>query len=214
MLASQFILMGDVVDSRDLESVPLQRNFEHLVDACNRELAELILSPLTITLGDEFQGLTFDLTSAVDCLFFLEERRLAETLDFVLHFVVHEGEIETPVNREIAYGMMGPGLTRARELLTESARPRPRFLFELQDGALSEALNHQFRVYEGLLERWSVDDYPLILRMLAEPNNTSVAAEFDKNRSQIWKRRKTLLVEEYRSTKEVIRYLVSQERSV
>lgn len=35
---------------------------------------------------------------------------------FKLHYVGHYGEIQTPINREIAYEMMGPGLTQARAL--------------------------------------------------------------------------------------------------
>jgi hypothetical protein len=40
--------------------------------------------------------------------------------------------------------------------------------------------------------------------MLASTNNEEVAAKHAKNRSQIWKKRKHLLVEEYRAAKAVI----------
>jgi hypothetical protein len=44
--------------------------------------------------------------------------------------------------------------------------------------------------------------------MLSDQNNEEVAAKHGKNRSQIWKRRKYLLIEEYRLTKAVVLDLI------
>jgi hypothetical protein len=40
--------------------------------------------------------------------------------------------------------------------------------------------------------------------MLQNENNEEVAIKHKKNRSQIWKRRKTLLITEYKALKQVI----------
>ncbi|MCV0429030.1 MAG: SatD family protein, partial [Roseibium sp.] len=51
------VLMGDVIGSEQMERSRLHARFNSAVQAINTEYGSLLLSPLTITLGDEFQGL-------------------------------------------------------------------------------------------------------------------------------------------------------------
>ena len=68
-----FILMADVIGSSNMPSQALITEFKKLVKACNSVFAASLESPLTITLGDEFQCVVKDLNSAVKILFYLEE---------------------------------------------------------------------------------------------------------------------------------------------
>lgn len=203
-MGEHFILMGDVIGSRRLYAPTLQQQLKGLLSACNRDLKIEILSPYTTTLGDEFQGVASSLRAAAECIFYLEETRIKNRYYFAIRYVTHHGEIQTPINREIAYEMMGPGLTRARALLTDKRRGQPRFYFDLPDKRLAENLTRLFGVIDGLTNRWALPDYPLISDMLSNQNNGDVAAKHGKNRSQIWKRRKHLLIEEYRLTRSVV----------
>ncbi len=115
-MANYFILMGDVVASRRVNARELQRHLKSLVSSCNSDLKSLILSPYTITLGDEFQGIATSLRAIIESIFYFEETCIKKRYHFKLHYVGHYGEIQTPINREIAYEMMGPGLTQARAL--------------------------------------------------------------------------------------------------
>jgi len=99
---------------------------------------------------------------------------------------------------------MGAGLTRARELLTGKRRRTPRFRFELRDDQMTRQLNRLFLVIDGLIARWNPQDGPLILDMIANSNNEEVGEKYGKNRTQIWKRRKHLLIEEFCALKEAI----------
>jgi len=63
-------------------------------------------------------------------------------------------------------------------------------------------------VIDSITDRWNVADYSLIGDMLVNPNNAEVAAKHDKNRCQIWKRRKHLLITEYKLIKAVLLELV------
>jgi hypothetical protein len=210
-MAEHFILMGDVVGSRKLPAVKLHERMKALLSACNEDLKAVILSPYTTTLGDEFQGIAASLHAALASAFCLEDTRMRRQYDFEIRYVVLYGEIETPINREIAYGMMGAGLSRARELLTDKRRGRPRFQFDLPQKGLEKNLTRLCRAMEGLAERWVRRDYPLILDMLSIPSNEEVAAKYGKNRSQIWKRRKNLLIEEYDLIRAVALDLVDTE---
>jgi hypothetical protein len=210
-MAEHFILMGDVIGSRKLPAVELHEQMKALLSACNKDLKAAILSPYTTTLGDEFQGIAASLHATLESVFYLEDSRLRRQYDFQIRYVVLYGQLETAVNREIAYGMMGAGLTRARELLTDKRRGRPRFQFDLPQEWLAENLTRLCRAMEGLAERWERRDYPLILDMLSTPSNEEVAVKYRKNRSQIWKRRKNLLIEEYQLIRTVALDLIDTE---
>ncbi len=88
--------------------------------------------------------------------------------------------------------------------MTDKRRGQPRFQFDLPDKGLAENLTRLCRVIDGLIDRWDRRDFPLISDMLSEQNDEEVAGKHGKNRSQIWKRRKHLLIEEYKLTKAVV----------
>lgn len=197
------IVMADIVKSRSYNGEVLIDSFSRLVHRCNEMYENEILSPYTITLGDEFQGIVKSLKAAIETIFYLEEALLVEDLSFQLRYVVVFDKIETPINREIAHGMTGPGLALAREMLTKKQRSKSRFQFKLNYGHDFE-LNMLFRLVESLVSCWNKKDYIFIKEMLCNDDDKSVAEKFNKNRSQVWKRRKTLRIEDYSILKKLI----------
>lgn len=203
-----YILMGDIVASSDYEPVKLGMKLKELVDDANKNLAKITLSPYTITLGDEFQGVTRSLKSGIETLFYFEEQSLAKKLDFKLHYVLHFGKIETEINPETSYGMLGEGLTQARKKLSAKNRDRKRFNFSLDNKDHTEQLNRLFEVLDGIMEQWKIDDFALIIDMIQNSNDREVGEKHGKDRSQIYKRRKTLMIHEYNLLKKsVIHYI-------
>lgn len=108
------VLMGDIVQSREHSPAGLNRLFNKEIANAN-EKHKGIISPLTITLGDEFQGLTDTLTTAF---------RIAREIRFQLlkknvscRFVIGTVTVETEINRSNSWNMMGPGLAEARSKL-------------------------------------------------------------------------------------------------
>lgn len=211
-MSNYFILMGDVIESRKLDAKKLRQQFTNLLSNCNSDLSTEIYSPYTTTLGDEFQGVAVSLHAVAETIFYLEEAQIKKQYGFQIRYVAHYGEIQTPINTDVAYGMMGPGLTKARALLTDKRRGQPRFCFDLPDTRLTENLTRLFTVIDGLTDRWGQRDSALISDMLAEANNEEVAAKHNKNRSQIWKKRKHLLIEEYKAVKAVIFALIDASK--
>jgi hypothetical protein len=202
-MADHHVVMGDIVRSREYDGEQLMREFASLVEACNQELSAGMLSPYTVTLGDEFQGVAGSLLWSVRTILYLEEARLRGEVPFTLRYVVHYGDIATPLNRDVAYGMIGSGLAEAREQLTDKRRGRPRFCLDLPDRELASQLRRLLEVMSSLTRDWKKGDASLIFDMLASENNGEVAAKHGKNRSQVWKRRKNLFVEEYRALREI-----------
>lgn len=204
-MAYHYILMGDIMGSSKHEDLQkLRKDFIGIVSSCTKALSHAILSPYTVTLGDEFQGVAASLHAVLESIFYMEETILHQGLDFKVRYVAVYGEIETPINRLKAHTMMGAGLKRAREILTDKRRGEPRFRFELPEPYTMNQLNRLFLVFDGLTDRWKPRDGRLIMDMLANPHNEEVGILHGKNRTQIWKRRRHLLIEEYRALKEAL----------
>ncbi|RNC85212.1 MAG: hypothetical protein ED557_00080 [Balneola sp.] len=198
------ILMGDVTGSSTKDAEALKADLKTLVDKANSLFKNSIFSPLTITLGDEFQGVTDSLSTAINIIFSMEELRLQQSLDFNLHYVYQYGEIDTEINPDIAHEMLGAGLTEARKMLTSKKRDRKRFQFYLDEPIHSEQLTRIFEVLDSIIESWKKEDFPLILDMINNENNQEVGELHQKTRTQIWKRRKTLMIKEYSLLKSFI----------
>lgn len=206
-----YILMGDVVGSSKYEPNKLGKNLKSMVQTANKDLIDQTLSPYTITLGDEFQGVAKSLESAIRTLFYFEEKRLTEEYDFKLHYVLYLGKIETTINSETSYGMLGEGLTTAREKLTAKKRERKRFDISLGTKEQSNQFNRLFEVLDGIIERWKKNDFSLISDMIHNQNDQEVGELHGKDRSQIYRRRKTLMIKEYNLLKEfILKYIDEQ----
>ena len=175
-----------------------------IISLCNKKLENDIISPYTVTLGDEFQGIATSLHAAIKAIFFMQETVLRKGLAFKIRYVTVYGAIDTPINQLKAHTMMGAGLTKARKILTNKSRGELRFRFDLPSVYTMNQLNRLFLVLDGLTRRWDTGDGLLIFNMLTNPRNKVVGAMHGKNRTQIWKRRRHLLIEEYRALKEAI----------
>ena len=110
--------MGDIVGSERSPAIKaVHRAFNKAVDSANENHAAQIASPLTITLGDEFQGLLRALVHAWDVAAALRIQLLVA--DVSCRFVIGTAAIETPINTKQAWNMMGGGLSAARDKLND-----------------------------------------------------------------------------------------------
>lgn len=191
------ILMGDVTGSRGHDAQMLKRVLASMTTDFNAAFKPALLSPLTVTLGDEFQGVLASFEDLVRALAWLEIRRLEEEWRFRLHFSAVRGEIDTEINPDIAHGMLGRGLTRAREMLTRKARGRPNYQFETTPPFAGEVLGDIFEAIDFIVARWSRKDFKLIAALISNPSDAEVGEMVSKTRQQIYKRRRTLGIDAY-----------------
>jgi hypothetical protein len=109
-------VIGDVVGSRSVrDRSHLQAQLQGALDAVNRARRKLLISPCTITLGDEFQAVY----RSADSLFSDFWMIMHELYPVKLRFSVGVGPLTTPLNRQRAIGMDGPAFYAARAGLTE-----------------------------------------------------------------------------------------------
>ncbi len=117
-----FALMGDIIDSESaVDKRTLHANFNTVIDSANEKFRHSLISPLTITLGDEFQGFNTQIHNAYEIATYI--RLYLLELQIRCRFVIAQVEIETPINKKIAWNMMGKGLAEARNLLEQKSDP-------------------------------------------------------------------------------------------
>ena len=112
------VVIGDIVASRSIKDrKSLQAKLEACVDAANHERVRDLLSPYTITLGDEVQSVySRPKTAVLDVLAFKARfKALEPELAREMRFCIGIGEITTRLNKRAAIGMDGPAFYCARE---------------------------------------------------------------------------------------------------
>jgi hypothetical protein len=200
-----FILMADVVGSRDQESVSMMQAFQTLVNDLNDTFGWRLLSPVTITLGDDFQGVPDGLDTACEIILWVEEQRIERSLTFELRYVLHEGDIATPINRALAWGMFGKGLTDAREMLNEIKHRNLSVKVSIDRQIAGQILEEAFVVYRNIISGWDPeDDYPVATAFLKHHDYKEVAVALRKSRSQMWKRAHSLNIQSFFSIRKII----------
>ena len=204
------VLMADIIGSTKKKSKSLMADFKNSVIYINKTNKRYILSPLTITLGDEFQGVVKDVQGAFKVMFDLELALMSLKRSFKLRYVIHEGRIETKLNRQRAYGMLGPGLTAARKQLNAMKSSKTRFKIMLADPVLSSQLSLAMNCYQGITDQWTPAQQKVVVAFLDEHlDYRKVAAKLKKDPTTMWRRKKSLLVEEVDNLKKLISLIIN-----
>ncbi|SDD23123.1 SatD family (SatD) [Algoriphagus faecimaris] len=206
-----WILMGDIIDSRKENAVLLQQEFAKLIDQINQDFADDLLSPLTITLGDEFQCVVKNLKALVEILIKLEEQKWSLNCPVNLRYSLGYGEISTPINSEIAYGMIGSGLMKVRESLTELKEEEDRVVI-IGEVLRREELKLALDLFLELQQSWKWKDRAIISGYFLTKDYKQVAKTMEKDVSLIWRRFKSLAFKSYQKRKRLVK-LISEDVS-
>lgn len=199
------ILMADIVGSSKRKGRALMADFKVAVAWINKMDRHHIASPLTITLGDEFQAVVKNADGALQIIFDLEQYLMRLRNPFKLRFIIHEGEIETRLNRKIAYEMLGPGLTQARDGLVALKSSRSRFKINLKDEAVSAKLTLGMIIYQGIVDRWTPAQQKVVSAFWEELSDyKKVAKRLKRDPTVMWKRKRSLMIDEINSLKKLI----------
>lgn len=202
-----YILMADIIGSRNKKGNILMDQFSNVVKQVTKESNEAFFSPITITLGDEFQSVVKSLKDGIKIITSIEEYIIKYKYEFKLRYILYYGTIETSINSEIAYEMLGEGLTKAREYLGNHKKEENRIHFELQNEK-SVILNKLFYLYTSLLDKWKIKDFELIYSFIRNADYKEVARKLNKDRANVWRKNKSLQIHQYITIKELIDKIV------
>ncbi|MCA6074609.1 SatD family protein [Fulvivirga sedimenti] len=203
------IMMADIIGSSREEGAALMNAFSGIVEAANKKFESGILSPLTITLGDEFQGIISDVQTATEIIFFIDEQCLIADPVFRLRYVLHYGEIQTPVNTIESYGMLGPGLTRTRELLGEIKNGDLEIVVSGLSAPNSKRLELAFRLYRAFYNDWHEKDLSVASDFIKHQDYKILSSMYGKDPSTMWRKEKTLKMKDFYASRELITLMAS-----
>lgn len=201
--------MADIINSSTKQGKLLMDHFKSAVQEANDKFKDKITSPLTITLGDEFQGVVEDLSTAAELVFTLDELLLHAKPSYKLRFVINYGTIDTAINTINAYEMLGQGLTDARHILgdlkSEDEEVVVKGVEERED-----VLNMAFKLYRSFYNDWNEKDRPVASAFLNVEDYKEVARLFEKDASTTWRREKSLKIDEFKTSRSLIRRLINE----
>ncbi len=204
MEPTDYHILAGYVKAQNLDAEQLKQQFRNLIATCNQRFKTRILSKFSISPGSEFIGVTDSQKTLLETIFYLEEEALNRQLKFTIKYVGLEGKIETSVNQESVHEMIGEGLTDARALLDRKSRGKPRIQVHFRNTAATEYIKQLLIVLSSIKSRWNTKDGQLIVELINHSSDAIVGDIFKKTRSQIWKRRKSLQVQEYCIIKQLI----------
>ena len=203
----RYILMADIVKSSKYDANILMQEFREISNNINSKFKNDFYSPITITLGDEFQSIVSSLKSGIEVIITFEENILQYKEKFRLRYVLNFGEIYTPINPNQAYQMLGEGFVDTREMLEGLKKSDKRFLIKNDDDKISKKLNLAFYVYQSFVDEWKEKDFKIISEFLKHKDYKLVAKNLRKDISLMWKRGKSLKIKQYLAVKEMLSLL-------
>jgi len=188
------ILMADVINSGKKDPLVLMRQIKDIVTTINLEKQEQLISPLTITLGDEFQGLVHSMEKGIETIFDIEEKIVSKQYDLKLRYVLYFGNIDTEINNKIAYEMLGEGLTNARKALNSLKNKDTRFEIHLNNSedAKELYLNKAFFIYQNFIDSWKEKDLEIVKEFFLNEDYKIVAQKVNIDQSNAWRRKNVL----------------------
>jgi hypothetical protein len=184
---------------------------KQLVQYINTKYSTSILSPLTITLGDEFQSIiktkTYASQIVIDSFFYGYEHGF----DWKMRFVLYEGKVDTKINTGIAYEMLGEGLSNARTLLETKKKSDSLVNIHFKNSNQAEMLQNSFLLYNDLISGWKINDRELIKLLISNLSIIQIAETLKKDRTSVWRKSKSLKIAEYKKICQIINYIASHE---
>lgn len=144
------------------------------------------------------------LKSGIEVIISFEEQILQFKEIFKLRYILNYGEIETPINPKQAYQMLGEGLVNSREMLENLKKSDKRFLVKNDNDELTKKLNLAFYVYQSFVDNWKERDFKIISAFLKYKDYKLVAKNIEKDISLIWRREKSLKINTYLASKELL----------
>lgn len=184
-------VIGDAIRSRMHADRPaLQAALEIALKETNRLVPAV--HGLTITLGDEFQGVYETIQQAVDATLVVQLELMGETS---VRFGIGKGEVLFVDESRWPFGQDGPLWWRAREALeavvageTANTTPRSRRTAFRGDGPGDATCNSLLTLRDQIVSGLDAIDGAILQKLLGGETQATIAAELDLHPSSVSRR--------------------------
>lgn len=175
------VLIGDIVASKNIrQRKKFQSEFQNLISALNTEHRDKIVSPLTITLGDEFQGLLNDSKN----LFLMIHKIQSSFINVTFRFALSVGNISTKINLDSAIGMDGSGFHDARKAMDRNKKENRHFSF-CGDQTESLLIDNMLYWIDYATAKWNKEKWKTIMLKLQGKSQKEIEQQVKISQSAI-----------------------------
>jgi len=169
------VIIGDIIKSREITNrKTFQEHFESQFKHKEIFKKNDIVSPFTVTIGDEFQGILggagylFQIINKFEygLNFVLTDNQSIENMELTrqsynLRYGFGIGEITTKINKEAAIGMDGPAFYNARESLEKAKKENFKYCFK-SSPQKDEVVNNMLQWLGYETRKWSYQKFQII----------------------------------------------------
>lgn len=184
-MSKYIVVIGDIIESKDLKPAlrkQTQNQLEDVFDQLNRESGEL-LSPYTITLGDEFQAVY----RSADHLFHDIWAFTAQIHPVRVRVAISVGEITTEINREQSLGMDGPAFHSARDRIDKMKTEDILLSLTTEDKSFDQLVNSSLRILAGNLRTWNKNRFTILKKRYENIEVKKIARDLDLSEVAVYK---------------------------
>lgn len=182
------VLIGDLIESRKLSDrgrAATQKDLKTVLGQINRD-ASGMLSPWTITLGDEFQAVYQSSGSLFANLWTI----MAAIQPVYARFSVSAGAIATPINREQAIGMDGPAFHSARDGINILKKDEGLLRVNIQNTEIERLMNASLMLVSKEMLGWNSNRFHILQKLGQGEAVSRIAAEMGLSEVAVYKNRK------------------------
>lgn len=210
-MAVKYVVIGDIIRSKELkpdEREKLQENLQDELGRINKE-SDGLISPHTITLGDEFQAVYQSADSIL-----IDSWKLLEAIYPVkIRFSICAGSITTPVNKKQAIGMDGPAFHMAREGIELLKRTGDMFIVSAENSSdlMISFVNDAFRMISKEMKRWNKTRFQILNMLATDLPVKEIAKKMGISESAVYKNRNEGGLDIILSMEKTIRKILNNE---
>lgn len=189
------VLIGDLVESKKLEDKERERYQSILTEETSRinEESPFLVSPLTITLGDEFQAVYKNLSAVLADSWSI----LAALYPVGVRFSIGIGKIYTEINKEQALGMDGPAFHAARDGIDQIKKSGRIYSISLGSPAnqpeaslsLVSLINLTLQLLSNEIKQWKRSRLQILVMLHEGESVKKIAEEIGISESAVYKNR-------------------------
>ncbi|MFU8813158.1 MAG: SatD family protein [Balneolaceae bacterium] len=162
-MKSYIVIIGDIEHSRKLpgdERKQVQKKLESVFRKLNRASGHII-SPYTITLGDEFQAVYESAGDIFQHIWTI----MATVHPIYVRMSIGVGEITTEMKQKNALGMDGPAFHKAREQLLQMKENKLLLSVAAENEGFSRLVNNSFRILDVNLRSWKKNRFTILQKL-------------------------------------------------
>lgn len=184
-MKSYIVVIGDIEQSSQLSQdnrKQVQKTLKSVFREINQQSTDII-SPYTITLGDEFQAVYQSAKEMFKHIWTV----MASIHPVKVRFSIGAGKITTEINRENSLGMDGSAFHKARKHIEWMKDEKLLLSVSTKDAKFDQLVNNTFRILDANLRGWKKNRFIILQRLCEGKEVKQIAKEIGLSEVAIYK---------------------------